>query len=124
MAASKRAAHLTAHQFKPGQSGNPQGRKKGCRPQLCEAFLEDLLAFWQSHGDELLARALQENPAGVLATIARLLPRDFELTVAGAIQVSPDLSDEQRARIAQAWLLSQQALGVSKKVQISGPENS
>lgn len=68
-----------------------------------------IIAFWQSRGDELLARALQENPAGVLAVIARLLPKDFELTVAGSISVSHELSDEQRARIAKAWMLSRQA---------------
>lgn len=84
MAASNRAAHLKDHQFKPGQSGNPKGRKPGCRPQLCEAFLEDLLAFWQSHSDEILTRAMQDNPAALVAVIARLLPKDFQVTVAGA----------------------------------------
>ena len=44
-----------------------------------------------------------------MAVIARLIPRDFELTVARSVSVARELSDEQRARIARAWVISVEA---------------
>ena len=103
------ADHLAPYRIQKGQSGNPKGRPRGSRSRLSEAFLESLYAAWKERGCEIIERAIEQNPAALIAAIARLIPRDFQVTVAGAVHVSPDLSPEQRARIAQAWLLSQQS---------------
>jgi hypothetical protein len=102
-----------------GQSGNPAGaaspgypairhRNKGVRELLSNAFLNSVLKFWAANGDEALQRTMEVNPAALVATIARLIPKDFAITVTGNVQVQHELSDDQRRRIAESWMVSRQ----------------
>ena len=68
------------HLFKPGQSGNPQGRPKGSRNKLAEEFLTDLLASWRENGKTVLAAAAYEKPAEYARMVASLLPKDVNVT--------------------------------------------
>ena len=92
--------------FKPGVSGNPAGKPKGSRHALCETFIESLQRVWRERGDEILEKAIMKDPATIINTISRLVPRDLHLDVTGGVTI--DLSLDQRKRIAENWILSRQ----------------
>ena len=67
--------------WQPGQSGNPNGRPRGARSKLGEAFLGDLYLDWQQHGAEVLEAARREKPADYLKVIAATHPRNVRVSV-------------------------------------------
>jgi hypothetical protein len=85
-------------QWKPGQSGNLQGRPVGSRNQFSNAFMQDLAAVWAAHGREKMVATAKVNPEAFFATCARLLPRD----VAISIQAQPPVLDADDLAILQA----------------------
>lgn len=104
--APSRADHLQAHQVKPGQVLNPNGRPKGSRNRLSEKFLESLEQLWEERGREILDRAVEESPATIISAISKLVPREAALSINGGVKF--DLTIEQRQRIAQSWIVSQE----------------
>ncbi len=68
------------HLYKPGQSGNPNGRPKGARNKLADEFLADLLESWREKGKQALATAADEKPAEYARMVAGLLPKDVNVT--------------------------------------------
>ena len=96
-------AHLRP-QWRPGVSGNPGGRPLGARARMSEKFLAEVQKYFELEGPALIARVGEEQPAILLQVIAKLLPRDVVFSVSGGV---PQLAPEQRARIAECWLLGQ-----------------
>ena len=89
-AARKRTtAHLESYQWKPGQSGNPIGRRLGSRNKLSEDFLKALQADFEAHGVEAIEAVRTKRPQDYLKIIASLLPAKSELDV--SIGPSPEL---------------------------------
>ena len=70
---------LKPYHFKPGVSGNPNGRVKGSRNKLGEAFVSALHDDFLNHGPEVITRVRQENPAQYLKVIAAVIPREFHV---------------------------------------------
>lgn len=67
--------------WKPGTSGNPNGRPKGARNKLGEAFIEDLLVSWEAQGPAAIQRVIAEKPDQYLKVVASLMPKDLNINV-------------------------------------------
>jgi hypothetical protein len=65
--------------WKPGQSGNPAGRKPGSRNKLTEAFLHALQKDFEEHGIETIAKAREEDPVAYIKVISNLCPRELDV---------------------------------------------
>ena len=87
--ASTEKKHSNLRPWQPGQSGNPEGRKKGSRNKLGEAFIEALHDDFQAHGASTIARVREEDPTAYVKVCASLLPKELK------IERMDDLSDEQ-----------------------------
>lgn len=77
------------NRFKPGQSGNPEGRPKGSRNKLGEAFVTALHDDFSEHGADAIAKVRATDPSTYMRVVASLLPKEFK------IETTSDLTDEQ-----------------------------
>lgn len=70
-------------QWKPGVSGNPNGRPVGSRSRhhFSASFLADLSEVWALHGRETMIATAKANPQTFFAVSSKLVPRDVELTI-------------------------------------------
>ncbi len=70
-----------ATQWKPGQSGNLNGRPVGTRQAFSAGFLRDLAEVFAKHGRAAMEKTAIDQPGVFFATCARLIPQDVKLTV-------------------------------------------
>ena len=82
-------------QWKPGQSGNLNGRPVGSRTAFSAGFLKDLAEVWASHGKQTMISTAQTNPAVFFATCARLIPNDVRVTVERQLPGNLSMEDWQ-----------------------------
>lgn len=88
--------------WKPGQSGNPNGRPKGSRDSVNETFLEDALEAWHKHGKKALKEMATKKPADFVRMYAGLMPKEKDVT-RRVIKSVRDLSqDELRSLIDES----------------------
>jgi hypothetical protein len=67
--------------WKPGQSGNPNGRPVGSRTAFSNAFMRDLAETWADHGRRAMEITAKTQPEVFFGTCARLLPRDVAISI-------------------------------------------
>ncbi|MFY9837669.1 MAG: hypothetical protein WAK55_14625 [Xanthobacteraceae bacterium] len=69
--------------WKPGQSGNINGRPVGHRTRhaFSASFLADLTDVWAEHGKATMVHTAKINPETFFAVCSRLIPKDVELTI-------------------------------------------
>ena len=65
--------------FQPGQSGNPNGRRPGCRNKFNEAFITDFYKDWAQHGAEVIEAVRTLHPQIYLRVAASIVPRDVHI---------------------------------------------
>jgi hypothetical protein len=87
--------HLKPYAFRPGQSGNPNGRPKGSRNKLSEALVDDLYAEWQEQGRDAIKKMAEKTPGDFVKVVASLLPKVIGVGNAPLA----DLSDEELDRL-------------------------
>jgi hypothetical protein len=90
--------------WKPGQSGNPNGRPVGARTTFTQAFLKDLHALWAEHGKDAMLKTAKSQPEVFFGVCARLLPKDVELTISQQYPRGLDESDLAILRAIRAAL--------------------
>lgn len=67
--------------FKPGKSGNPNGRPLGSRHRLSEDFLKALADDFEQHGGSTIRAVREQDPATYVRVIASVLPKETSLTI-------------------------------------------
>lgn len=81
IAAPAAAKQLEPYQFKPGQSGNPLGRKKGSRNKLAEEFINDFYNDWLIHGASVVEQIRIEKPDVYFKGAVAILPKQVDMRV-------------------------------------------
>lgn len=77
----KQTKQIPSTAWKPGQSGNPNGRPIGARARISEKLLADLAGVWEEHGASVLQRLAVTEPAKLAQIAYGLLPRDVFISV-------------------------------------------
>lgn len=108
---------LIPHMFKPGQSGNPNGRKKGSRNRFAEAFVSDFLNDWEKHGSETIGRVREEDPSTYVRVGVSIIPKDFNINSQNEANLDKllDQFDDDELR---EFIVGVRQLGAQSKSQV------
>jgi hypothetical protein len=101
-----------ASNWKPGQSGNPNGRPKGSRNKLGEAFISALHDDFIANGEKVIETVRAEKPDAYLKVIASILPKQFELDG----NLLTKFTDEQLGQLVaalDAWVQANGDAGIT-----------
>lgn len=76
--------------WKPGQSGNPDGRPKGTRNKLSELFWSDLFAKWQEKGLAAIDAMIEQRPGDFVRVVASQMPQELNVVKSPLSELSDD----------------------------------
>ena len=71
--------------YRPGQSGNPNGRPRGARNRLAGELLEALADDFSQHGVAAVEKVRQTDPTAYLRIVTGLMPKEV---IVAALHVS------------------------------------
>ena len=74
-------------QFKKGKSGNPNGRKKGSRNKITEAWLKALGADFIPNKAQVFKDLRESDLSTYARLIAALVPKDWDVKNSGDVTV-------------------------------------
>jgi hypothetical protein len=97
--------------YRPGQSGNPNGRPRGARNRLAGELLEALADDFSQHGVAAVQKVRETDPTAYLRITTGLLPKEV---IVAALHVSAtnaleDLTDAKD--FAAAYRLARDMIG-------------
>lgn len=78
--------------YKPGQSGNPFGRRPGSRNRHTPKFLDDMNWAWEKYGRDALIVMAKRFPEKFVAAHVALEPKNVAIT---AHNLLSEFSDEE-----------------------------
>lgn len=113
------AKQLDPYKWQPGQSGNPNGRPKGTRHKLGEAFVQALQADFEQHGVAAIKDVRENKPDAYLKVVASVIPQEVNHTVESYDGYSDDDLAAEFFRVAGAL---QERAGIS--IGIAAPAGS
>lgn len=76
--------------WRPGEPGNPAGRRPGSRQRLSDDFMRALSDDFAAHGPATVARLRESDPATYTRVIASLTPRTLE-----PVRPLEDMTDDE-----------------------------
>jgi|HubBroStandDraft_6_1064221.scaffolds.fasta_scaffold1449505_2 hypothetical protein len=88
-------AYSNLKPWRPGQSGNLNGRPVGSRSAFSAGFTRDLAEVWAEKGKASMLYTAEKQPAVFFATCARLLPNDVRVTVEQSLPGNLSMEDWQ-----------------------------
>ena len=89
--------------WQPGQTGNPNGRPKGSRHKLGEAFVAALHDDFQANGIEAIEKVRTDKPADYLRVIAQVVPKELIVKDQSLEDMTDDELVDVIATIRTAW---------------------
>ena len=92
-------------QWKPGQSGNLNGRPVGTRQAFSAGFYRDLAEVFAKHGRAAMEKTAIDQPSVFFGICARLLPAETRLTIEAGLSGGLDPGD---------WALLRQVIELMK----------
>jgi hypothetical protein len=93
--------HRGLRPWKPGESGNPNGRPKGSRHKLQEDFLSDVLAAWEAKGAQAIDEMIADKPGDFVKMVAGLMPKEATLNINDRSEMTDaELADKIRSLTA------------------------
>lgn len=95
--------------WKPGESGNPNGRPRGSRHKLSEVFLGDLYQTWHKHGRTAIEEMIAKSPGDFVKVVASLVPRQLEMSPSDPFENIDDDELEDVHAMLQAALAEREA---------------
>jgi hypothetical protein len=100
-------------QWKPGQSGNLNGRPVGTRQAFSAGFYRDLAEVFAKHGRAAMEKTAQDQPSVFFGICARLLPNDVRVTVEQSLPGNLSMNDWQTMKeVIEAVRPSRQLRGI------------
>jgi hypothetical protein len=65
-----------------GQRGHPGGHSQGSRRKLTDAFIRALARDWKAHGEAVIKRVREDNPAAYFKGLLSLVSKDHTIDAA------------------------------------------
>ena len=84
--------------WKPGQTGNPNGRPVGSRSAFSQAYVRDFQTVWDESGIDAIREMAKKNPSGFVAVASKLIPQQVSLDMQASLPGNLSLEDWQLLR--------------------------
>jgi Family of unknown function (DUF5681) len=84
--------------WKPGQSGNPNGRPLGTRNSFSQAYIRDFHTVWDEAGIAAIRTMAAKNPSGFVAVASKLIPQQVAVDTQASLPGNLSAQDWQVMR--------------------------